>query len=642
MVFGADGEAFIDVHANTDPYERELDRKLRTSSKDAEDLLDKIGKNWGEHLADGVSEELGTHGKDYAKSIEDATEKTTVKVKSKFTVDRHGRLHDTAGRFVKEFGDEVEHEFERLAAPGGPLSRIGTGIADAVGAGFNISGRSPLIALLLPVIGAIGAAIGALIQALGAVAGLLATLPALIAAIGLQVGVLFIAFKGLGERIGLAFEARNAKELEKALFGLDDATKRFIKTLLPLRDFWRDLQMVVQQNFFGALKTPITDILKALRGPTLRGFADLAGAMGAFFQDLGAFFASPTFVQFVKDVFPATIRWVQTFGPAFIKILSALIAVADVALPFLENFGLIISNNLGALATFLDEKAKSGDLKGWLDRMEETVQSIFMLLGSVLQFTAVFLNQLDKAGGKKLIDGLVTFIDRLSFFLSTPVGQKALEGMVNSLLLMLEITGGLIFVLLTLFAAFEFGKEAVGAFFSWLGGVVKKGVTEVVEFIAGVWRGVTRFFNNLVNPIMNLKDAFFNAGRSLVQGFIDGIKSMVRPLQAAGEFVVNQVKRFLPGSPAEEGPFSGSGYTLYRGQRMIQDLVKGIRMEAPQLRDASMEAVSNITFGKGAIQVGFEGVVPTQQQAERTGSAVGNGINAILAPQRTRLAVRTL
>jgi hypothetical protein len=671
VVFGRQGEAFIDVHANTDPYERELDSKIRQSSKDAEKLLDVIGEDWGEHLADGVSGELGRHGKDYGKAIEDATDRTTVRIKSKFTVDRHGRLHDAAGRFARAFEEEVEHEFERLTAPGGPFNRIGEGVADAVGAGFNISGRSPLISLLIPVFGAIAAVIGAAVQALGALVALLYTLPALLTAIGLQVGVLFIAFKGLGDRIKAAFEAKNAKELEKALFGLEEPAKRFVRSLLPLRDFWRDLQMVVRNNFFGALANPITEMLAALRGPALRGFAALATSMGTFFQSLADFFASPAFVKFINDVFPATTRWIERFGPALIGFLEALIAVAGAAMPFLERFGLLLANNLTFLADTLKRVTKDQSLSDWLDRMSETLTAVMDLLGTVIAFTATFLDELDKAGGKELITELAEALGRITFFLSTPVGQKAMEGLVNALVLSLQITGGLIIVLLALFAVVEFIGEAVGAFFGFLSDLIESGLEELGRLVSRIQEAITGLYTNLgttfgriKTSIMNaidtaltfvqslpgralaalgdIKNALYNAGRGLVEGFINGIRSMIRPLQAAGEWIVNQVSRFLPGSPAEEGPLSGQGYTLYRGQRMVQDLVKGMRMEAPELKAASNDMVSNITFGKGAIQIGFNGAVPTEQEAQRTGSAVGDGINAILAPQRTRLAVRTL
>jgi len=75
---------------------------------------------------------------------------------------------------------------------------------------------------------------------------------------------------------------------------------------------------------------------------------------------------------------------------------------------------------------------------------------------------------------------------------------------------------------------------------------------------------------------------------------------------------------------------------------MVQDFAEGIRMEIPDIRAASNEATSNIVFGRDAIRVTFEGALPTEEQAQQTGAAVGAGINGQLAARNTRLAVRTL
>lgn len=680
MVFGQQGEAFVDVHANTAPYERELERGIRLSSEDAEKVLDIIGEQWGEDLADGISKELGKHGKDIADSVDRSVKRNKINIDGEwFTVDRHGRLHDVAGRFVDKFEREIEDGFAHLSRPGGPLSSIGQGIADAIGAGFNISGRSPLIALLIPVFGAIAGLIGAAIQALNAFIALLVTLPALIASLGLQIGVLFIAFQGLGERIQAAFAATNAKELEKALFGLDEGAKRFVRSLLPLRDFWRDLQMVVQQNFFGQLRDPISQLLGLFRRPLLEGFAQVAAASGQFFQAFADFLASPTFVAFVKDVFPATTKWMREFGPAFLQFLSTLIAMADLALPFLSEFGELLTNNFMLLADVIRKDLISGDFKGWLDSMHRTLESVFELLGQIIGFTATFLVQLDKAGGKELIDTLAEFFSQLSFFLATPAGQQALEGLVDIMIISIKIVGGLVIALLGSLALLETIGEALNAFFMFLGDVVGPAIG---EFLGGLGDKIGEFigrikkaFEDLYRPayesfirirdtiaarieesvafirslperglaLLNaVKDRFFNAGRAIIQALKDGMMSMLAPLISAVQFIVGKVTDYLPGSPAEKGPLSGEGYSLYRGQRMMQDLIKGMKMEIPALGSATNQAMTNINFGKGAIAIEFSGAIPTKQEAERTGSSVGEGINVMLAPQRTRLAVRTL
>lgn len=679
MAFGSEGEAFIDVHANTDPYERELERKIKASSKDAEKILDEVGESWGEHLADSTSKELGKHGDDFGRAMERSVRGKTVHIDGvRYVFDRRGRLHDAAGRFVRMFEQEVEKEVARAAGPGGPLDRIGQGFADAVGASFNISGRSPLIALLVPLVASIVALVVAAIQALNSLIALAATLPALLASIGVQVGVLFIAFQGMGTAISGAFAAKNVTELNKALQGLTPSAQNFVRALLPLKQLFTDIKTLVQESFFRALGTgPIADLIKNLRPILTHGLSDVALALGFFFRELAQFFNSPIFIQFVKDIFPATIAWIQIAGPALIHLLRVFVALADLALPFLEKFGMMFANALISLSNFIANRLNSGKARQWLDSMEKTLESVFELLGQVTEFIVILLAQLDEAGGKKLIDELVRFFMIMNAFLSSPAGQKALEGLIDLLIFSIQVVGGLVLVILGLLALLEVMGEAVHAFFSFLIDIVGPAIGDwfvsILEKVGSVGQGIIDFFRGLYTPVqttfINLRDTIsarlneaiafvrglperaqqalvnlgktlFQAGRNLVQGFIDGIKSMVAPLLSAGGWIVSQVARFMPGSPAEEGPFSGSGYTLYRGQRMVQDLIRGIKMEAPELREVSTDAMSQINFGRGAIQV--NGNFDTEQQATRTGTAVGNGINAMLAAQQTRLAVRTL
>ena len=97
--------------------------------------------------------------------------------------------------------NEIEDAFTKASGPGGPFSKIGQGVADAIGAGFNVSGRSSLILFLIPLVGAIVGLVLAAVQAANALVAVLATVPALIAGIGIQVAVLALAFHGLGTAI---------------------------------------------------------------------------------------------------------------------------------------------------------------------------------------------------------------------------------------------------------------------------------------------------------------------------------------------------------------------------------------------------------------------------------------------------------
>jgi hypothetical protein len=89
----------------------------------------------------------------------------------------------------------------------------------------------------------------------------------------------------------------------------------------------------------------------------------------------------------------------------------------------------------------------------------------------------------------------------------------------------------------------------------------------------------------------------YNSGRSLLQGFIHGITSMVAPVKNAVKSVLSGARNLLPFSPAKEGPFSGSGWTLHSGRSVIDAFAQGIRDRAALARTAMAEAVGSAATG---------------------------------------------
>jgi phage-related protein len=82
----------------------------------------------------------------------------------------------------------------------------------------------------------------------------------------------------------------------------------------------------------------------------------------------------------------------------------------------------------------------------------------------------------------------------------------------------------------------------------------------------------------------NLNGMLVAAGRALIQGFINGIKSMLGSVKNAASGVVSAARNFFPFSPAKEGPFSGKGYTLHSGRALASDFGRGITDQLPYVR----------------------------------------------------------
>lgn len=80
----------------------------------------------------------------------------------------------------------------------------------------------------------------------------------------------------------------------------------------------------------------------------------------------------------------------------------------------------------------------------------------------------------------------------------------------------------------------------------------------------------------ITSALGNLGSLLYNKGRQIIQGFINGIGSMLGAVRNKASSIVHAVTDFLPGSPAKTGPLSGKGYVLLRGRRFMNDFAQGI------------------------------------------------------------------
>ena len=101
---------------------------------------------------------------------------------------------------------------------------------------------------------------------------------------------------------------------------------------------------------------------------------------------------------------------------------------------------------------------------------------------------------------------------------------------------------------------------------------------------------IGRGLSDGVNRVRSAVTEFFNGGKALVNGLADGIRSAVSSgvLGRAASSAMSAVSAYIPHSPAEKGPFSGKGWTLYSGEAIVNDLAKGMRRA-----DASL-AISDV------------------------------------------------
>lgn len=523
MAMDSLGEAWVDVHARVEDFDSDLDKGLKRELKEADSVVDDAGKELGETLSKSMEKEVGKHGKTLGKtvtkSVEDAIKDEDLDFAPKLRYNRRGKN----GRFISRVASEIEEDIGSAFASqagGGFFKFISQGVADAIGAGFNVSGKSPLIGALIPAVGAIvGLVVGA-IQAVNSLIAVLATVPALIGAIGLQVGVLFAAFKGVGTAIQGAFAAKNAKELNEAIKELTPAAQTFVKSLLPLKDLWTQLSKGAQNSFFLALGNVIPQIQKALGSTLVNSFIRIASSLGGLFRNVALFFAGSAFKTFLEKIVPSTVKFLDGFGPKFVAFLSGLINFASATIPFLDRLGNLIGTQLQHLGEAFDRIASNPATQKWFDDMFITLKSVVELINVLTEFVVNLLATLNDAGGQKVLDEIVKDIQMISDFIGSDFGQKAFEGLIHVVIGALKVTTGLILAFLILLGLFEITAEfiknallpAIGDFFVMVWHALDVAGNAIREFVFMLGR----WFADVGVAIWNALDVAGQAVRSFV------------------------------------------------------------------------------------------------------------------------------
>lgn len=654
---GNAGEAFIQLHVDDDLLTPEMKAAVE---KSAEEVERTEGPTAGGHIGKGISSgiekevEKPAHGRGIAKAVERSVKGQHASIggilqPEENEVDRAAR--EVAHEFVQAF-EEVLTSSSGGSNGKGPFSFITEAIRDAIGAGFNISGKSPLIAFLVPLFGAIANVIG---SALVASQGLLAVLyafPTALAAIGLEVGTLFFAFRGLGDAISGAFAAKNAKEFQDAISGLTINAQQFLTKFVPeAKNFLDTLSDAAQRNFFWKLGSVVLPgVVHQLTRELLPAVSQIASAFGSLAEHVSEFFATSEFTQFLKDLLPAIIEFIFRFDKSFVAFLSGLTKFADSMIPFLRIIGHGLTDMLTSLGDALTKLTTSQDFQDWLASTLPILQDTGKVFSAALAFIVSFFDSLNQAGGESLLTTLSSTLLDLAAFFSSPVGiifLRTLIELINFLTRAFEVLVISIGSVISLLgAAWDGVKFIAGAIADWFTGLGDKFEDFKAQFKAWIdsWVGkVTGFPHAIADAIGDLGKVLLDSGKQFVQGFIDGISSKISDAEATVKNLVGNIRSYLPFSPAKKGPLSGAGSTYVSGQKLVSDLSRGMNDAVGSVSSASENVTSSIVFGPGSIRVAFEGSeAPTFDEARMTGSAVGEGISQQLADREAQLAVRTL
>lgn len=184
-----------------------------------------------------------------------------------------------------------------------------------------------------------------------------------------------------------------------------------------------------------------------------------------------------------------------------------------------------------------------------------------------------------------VIPGLADEIETLIPFLAGMISSTA--GIWSALGLLFGLLGGDVSLdtfrgkLLSLAGPFgdvlRWADQAGGEFGNFARTVQVK-ATEVVAWVQGIPARIVETLGNLGNLLVS-------SGKALMDGFLKGIQSMTKPIGDAVSGVLDWVSGFFPHSPAERGPFSGSGWTAVAdgGASLMEQFAFGAVQVRPQI-----------------------------------------------------------
>lgn len=152
-----------------------------------------------------------------------------------------------------------------------------------------------------------------------------------------------------------------------------------------------------------------------------------------------------------------------------------------------------------------------------------------------------------------------------------------------------------------------------------------------IDFLVGLsdsvsrWIGIALDFirripGNIVSALGRLDNLLFDAGRNVIQGLIDGIKSLASAPVDAVKDIASSLPDVWPFSPAKEGPLREFP-PEEAGANIIRLLAEGIRSEAETLQAAARAAMVPVAAAPGSA-AGGRAAAPSPVPA-----AAGGGVN---------------
>jgi len=451
-------------------------------------------------------------------------------------------------------------------------------------------------------------------------------------------------------------------------------------------------------NIINKLSGPIIRLLDAIAVTTSAGlpFVDrLVNALGRALDTFTAFInksiESGAFNEFVEDA----IRTVKEL----IGLTKALGGLLGTIFAGTEESGHDFIVTLTDLTVRLDDFFKSADGQQALKDLVLLVKALGVSLGATLTvfsfLTFQFNNtiKLVKLIGEGFVDLIGVIGDffgtvpdkmrQLGAFLETIPGiiGSAISNAVDTAFKVIGTQIGLLLFAIQVLPGkivdfFVSLPSRIGAALTSTGptllDIFKRALDDAQAFIVQKFNEIVAFIFSVPNRIAALAPLFLQAGKNLIQSFMNGFRSVGSFIGDVAGDIVSSVKGFLnraidkinsgiktiddllPGSLARIPRLASGAVIRHRPGGILANVGEGSEDEVVSpistlediikkfLGGDSSGSGMTVNFGPGSINISFAGALPTEGQARAAGRAVADGITSQLMTRNVRVQLRAV
>lgn len=397
-------------------------------------------------------------------------------------------------------------------------------------------------------------------------------------------GPLTILFDGFTDAVVALMPIMTAiSKLVAEVFG--EAFKQLapiVRELTPFIETFGKLLSTVLVGALRALGPLLTTVASILNTVLLKALTAIAPLIDPFIQFMGQL------ALIIGDFLVAAFQALSPFLDVFVRFIQDLLIAITPLLPVLIQFATEV---LRAIADVLVELGPELTHLG-----QELFPRLLNVIKDLVPIAIAFL--------KAFLDILPVLTDLASLVLDVVVpAMVALFQTIDEIWPSIQqiITG-----------AMQAIQGVINIFMGIITGDWERVWEGIKQFLSGAWDAIkgsvrlglialVEMFISLpiriLNAIIGLPNSLFASGKAMIQGFIDGIKSMGQTVVNTVTGIVNKVRGLFPFSPAKYGPFSGTGYTTYSGKHLMEDWAKGIEAGTPSAVAAVQEAMAETQNG---------------------------------------------